>query len=1060
MAEQFQTLEDIFGEDLQDYKAPSLIPDKPITEFDEIFTDEPEPGSDEALAEFVGQEELGKAGLREPKLRGKISAADTIQEKMNEFKAIYPEGELVFVPGKGTPEGILEGVPSQYKSGEILFRRDSSQPFAKLDGKFFEGGGYEALSDIAEFIWDDLGVISGEILAGSKKFAKLISPFTKSVPWLGAITTGFDLWPLMMRMGIYGAAGELAQEGVQEYRGMNEQSFKEIADTAAFKGLIASAGTVVVEPIVRKLGNIFSGRGILKRSDESGEAIGATTRINEILKDLNVLDGEGKVIQISPLPANLLVDNPIVTRIGRQTAATGGLLSGQYREINEALAQALQSVGDEKSAAKLINLLEISTTLEKQRLLDIAYQASKGTLKFDTLNKEARDSLLQRFGVQDISQLKNMSFSEVSDIIAESVEAMTGPGGTLDLALDSAWKGLQKNKPDGVVFDLTKIKQMGTKESFGITQAKKSLDGDSLDLQEMILNSFGEERLAGVDTKIRRTLDMMADKGTEITDDITEQVTAREYKKYLTSQMGKDPLINIQQTNGVLENITRSFRDLGVDGTIDLPAGAGGGKVDIFDFLFDARKQLMDVKFAPIGNVTRDQRRVASQMMEEIDRIVKNPANADEAWKTAYDSMIRLQDEQLKLMNMPVVLSLSGKGNYSQLLKGYMMPNYTTKDISLLFGAMDDKGKIAFKQGFVNQLIGDANKIKNLPKVLEQYDRDVLKYLLDRPTLTSIDNLSGFIKKMDDMGFQKILDTQVQFGRAIDTFIKNNNTKGIKEALDFITDHTDKVGDKTLKGFDTPLGKAFHDGIINKLFKESTSKVKGKLQVDLGAYRKYIDNLKETGIFDTFDKKTQKLLEDTDLVKDFLVQAGDAGTSIEAASLADSFKGVISGRTDPGSLISSIIEIIGAGKMFTTAGGRWFLVGTGGKPQLKPSHIGKSIGAVVATLAAPDDQGISELAPILNILPFVENVGKTDDEQDVSMMAPTPDVSFDQPRVNDASRLASAFNPAGMMPTATAGGMNPQTMARGQQLFNKPGEITFANQGGIMSTNKAFQRVA
>ena len=131
------------------------------------------------------------------------------------------------------------------------------------------------------------------------------------------------------------------------------------------------------------------------------------------------------------------------------------------------------------------------------------------------------------------------------------------------------------------------------------------------------------------------------------------------------------------------------------------------------------------------------------------------------------------------------------------------------------------------------------------------------------------------------------------------------------------------------------------------------------------------------------------------------------------------------------------------------------------KAQLKPSHIGKSIGAVVATLAAPDDTGISKLAPILNILPFVENVGKKDkDEQDVSMMAPTPNVSFDQPRVNDASRLASAFNPASMMPTATAGGMDPNVMARGQQLFNKPGEITFAAQGGIMSTNKAFQRVA
>ena len=62
--------------------------------------------------------------------------------------------------------------------------------------------------------------------------------------------------------------------------------------------------------------------------------------------------------------------------------------------------------------------------------------------------------------------------------------------------------------------------------------------------------------------------------------------------------------------------------------------------------------------------------------------------------------------------------------------------------------------------------------------------------------------------------------------------------------------------------------------------------------------------------------------------------------------------------------------------------------------------------------------------------------------------------------VNEASRLATAFNPAGMMPAPTAGAINPNTMARGQQLFNKPGEITFANQGGIMSTNKAFQRVA
>ena len=64
----------------------------------------------------------------------------------------------------------------------------------------------------------------------------------------------------------------------------------------------------------------------------------------------------------------------------------------------------------------------------------------------------------------------------------------------------------------------------------------------------------------------------------------------------------------------------------------------------------------------------------------------------------------------------------------------------------------------------------------------------------------------------------------------------------------------------------------------------------------------------------------------------------------------------------------------------------------------------------------------------------------------------TQEIPVSNLNVNPASRLASAFNPTG--------GMDPNTMARGQQLFNRPGEITFASKGGIMSTNKAFQRVA
>jgi hypothetical protein len=246
-----------------------------IKDIEEVFTESPAPSSDEALAQFVYGDPsmpIGEGSLDEPDLRGKIAAADTRNEKIAEFKARYPEGELIFVPGKGTAESTLEGIPSKYSGGEILFRRNPSEDFTRLDSNFFKGGGNEFLSDFAEFVYDDAGVIFGEILAGSKKFAKFVAPFTKGIPFLGTVTTGFELLPLMTRMAIYGAGGEFIQEGIQELRGINEQTFSEIADTAAFKGLVSFVGTGVAEPVVRKLGDIFTGKGMFKKTDEAGNA--------------------------------------------------------------------------------------------------------------------------------------------------------------------------------------------------------------------------------------------------------------------------------------------------------------------------------------------------------------------------------------------------------------------------------------------------------------------------------------------------------------------------------------------------------------------------------------------------------------------------------------------------------------------------------------------------------------------------------------------------------------------------------------------------------------------
>ena len=95
----YNNLEDIFGEDKPKIQtgiidnttdATNVQPDisvefgegkdNKIQSLDELLVEDPKPGSEEALAGYVGQEKLGEPGLDDVKLRGQISAADTIQE--------------------------------------------------------------------------------------------------------------------------------------------------------------------------------------------------------------------------------------------------------------------------------------------------------------------------------------------------------------------------------------------------------------------------------------------------------------------------------------------------------------------------------------------------------------------------------------------------------------------------------------------------------------------------------------------------------------------------------------------------------------------------------------------------------------------------------------------------------------------------------------------------------------------------------------------------------------------------------------------------------------------
>ena len=111
------------------------------------------------------------------------------------------------------------------------------------------------------------------------------------------------------------------------------------------------------------------------------------------------------------------------------------------------------------------------------------------------------------------------------------------------------------------------------------------------------------------------------------------------------------------------------------------------------------------------------------------------------------------------------------------------------------------------------------------------------------------------MKKLENSNVLKTLNDQTQIGPAIKQLINQKETKKIADALDLIKNHTVKDGDKTLTGFNTPLGQSFHNAILDELFKTSTVKLKNKSQLNLEKYREFIQGLKDGGIFETFDKR-------------------------------------------------------------------------------------------------------------------------------------------------------------------------------------------------------------
>ena len=374
----------------------------------------------------------------------------------------------------------------------------------------------------------------------------------------------------------------------------------------------------------------------------------------------------------------------------------------------------------------------------------------------------------------------------------------------------------------------------------------------------------------------------------------------------------------------------------------------------------------------------------------------------------------------------------------------------------------DKKVSEKFFNTLKNYWLVSTAKSDDGAKILDEFmlnDPDSLKILMGpnyEQKVTELQKLMELSNKVEN-GIVNQAISQKATAKEFTNKIITNAKKG-----DFGTANNTLELIEELGGFDSKLVNDIRNNIMKDLFEQSfkiQDKPGKKMLQEVLDVQKFADNIK-------------KLREDENLVKFF------NGDQLEALTAYEQYSRAVGGNLGVGGELAKAEQ--------TSQLVQKFNVLDTGLTILKYDVLAKILSMPVTAKSlkalTPDGFTSNNLKVLQTALIGLEReaidnargYNKFEDQgivneyeikpKEMGQMAPTPNISFDPSPVNQVSRLANAniANPVGMMPTATAdtGAINPNTMARGSQLFGGPGEITFAAQGGIMNARKPIQRVA
>lgn len=301
----------------------------------------------------------------------------------------------------------------------------------------------------------------------------------------------------------------------------------------------------------------------------------------------------------------------------------------------------------------------------------------------------------------------------------------------------------------------------------------------------------------------------------------------------------------------------------------------------------------------PGSAVERATNAQANTLFHAVDRVLKNPINADpnflSAWKAANTEAAERFATKEKLIVIEAARSETPAQIADRLAKPLQVDN-----IQVLKNTIPEEQFQVFQNSVATDFIS-PQKIDGITKRLKNLDKETKDLLMPKETQAQLSRVGVEIDKLNQLDVPKILQQQ----------------SGVKAIVQGLTDRGDTAAITELirRANQLPPGghqkRMIRAGVMENVFDKSVVRRQNEFLINGPALTQELKRLKDTGLDKILTPEDRFVLQNLDDVVDFIPSSIDSGTSLQAASLAAQL------RQFAAEAIGTLLENIGTGRVLT-----------------------------------------------------------------------------------------------------------------------------------------------